>query len=113
MIKTDSEAVIRALKEIFSVFGIPEIVRRDRGPQFNSFMFRKFANDFSFRLSYSDPFYPQGNGCAERAVQVANRMYKQNDPISALMAYRTVTSTFIWSQVKTIHIVVAYVADIH
>jgi transposase InsO family protein len=89
MTRIDSESVISVLKRIFVIFGIPEIVQSDRGLQFNSLMFRSFAIDYDFSLTYSDPFYPQGNGCAERAVQVAKRLYKQPDPLVALMAYRT------------------------
>lgn len=89
MKKIDSESVISALKRIFACFGIPEIVKSDRGLQFNSLMFRNFASEYDFKLLFSDPFYPQGNGCAERAVQVAKRLYRQPNPLVALMSYRT------------------------
>ena len=65
------------------------MVKSDRGLQFNSLMFKNFATEYDFRLTFSDPFYPQGNGCAERAVQVAKRLYRQPDPYIALMSYRT------------------------
>lgn len=89
MARIDSESVIYALKKIFSIFGIPDIVKSDRGLQFNSASFKNFAHEYDFVLNFSDPFYPQGNGCAERAVQVAKRLYKQPDPLVALMSYRS------------------------
>ena len=36
-------SVIYALKNLFAVFGIPKIIKSDRGLQFNSHMFRKFS----------------------------------------------------------------------
>ena len=79
--KINSESVVNALKISFAIFGIPEIIKCDRGVQFNSFLFRKFASEYDFRLIFSDPYYPQGNGCAERAVQTAKRLYRQADPL--------------------------------
>ena len=87
--RIDSDSVITGLKRIFSIFGIPEIVKSDEGLQFNSTLFRKFAAEYDFEHIISDPFYPQGNGCAERVVQVAKRLLRQADPWAALMAYRS------------------------
>ena len=84
-----SECVIRALKRLFTTFGIPEIIRSDGGLQFDSLMFKNFANDYNFVHLISDPYFPQGNGCAERAVQAAKRLLRQSDPVAALMAYRS------------------------
>ena len=87
--KINSESVVNALKISFAIFGIPEIIKCDRGLQFNSLLIKKFACEYDFRLIFSDPCYPQGNGCAERAVQTAKRLYRQAGPLAALMAYRT------------------------
>jgi hypothetical protein len=87
--RIDSTSVINALKNIFVNFGIPEIIKSDGGLQFNSLMFKNFSIDYDFVHIISDPYYPQGNACAERAVQTAKRLLKQADPLLALMAYRT------------------------
>lgn len=86
--RTDSETTIFKLNEIFACFGIPECLISDGGPQFSSKLFMMFSKDYDFVHKISDPHYPQGNGCAERAVKVAKRLFRSPDPTLALMAYR-------------------------
>ena len=66
-----SREVIRALKSIFARHGIPEMVRSDNGPQYDSAEFIKFAKDWSFHHVTSSPRFPQSNGAVERAIQTA------------------------------------------
>ena len=87
--RIDSETVINHLKEIFAIHCIPDVIRNDRGLQFTSIVFKNFATKNNISLTYSDPYFSQGNGCAERAVRVARMLFKQADPLAALMAYRT------------------------
>ncbi|XP_064622558.1 uncharacterized protein LOC135484804 [Lineus longissimus] len=85
-----SEAVITHLKNMFARHGIPERLRSDNGPQYDSQDFRCFANKFEFEHVTSSPLYPQGNGEAERAVQtVKNLIKKSKDFTLALLAYRS------------------------
>ena len=86
---TTSAEVIRQLKSYFSRFGIPEEIRSDGGPQFASAEFSKFCEDLDIRHTCSDPYCPQGNGAAERAVQVSKRILAQEDPVLALLAYHS------------------------
>ena len=86
---TETSDVINHLKSQFSRWGIPEHIRSDGGPQFTSHQFKKFCEDFEIDHSFSDPHYPQGNGVAERAVQTAKRILKQEDPYLALLTYRS------------------------
>ena len=88
LLSVDSESVINNLAEIFACFGIPEVLRTDGGPQFKSKLFYKFTEDFNIIHQMTDPYFPQANGCAERAVQVAKRLFKTPDPLRALMEYR-------------------------
>ena len=86
---TTSAQVINHMKSLFARWGIPEEVRSDGGPQFVSAEFANFARQYGFVHTLSDPYCPQGNGAAERAVQTAKRIMAQSDPYLALMAYRT------------------------
>lgn len=86
---TTTTQVIQKLKTVFARFGIPEEVVSDNGPQFSSAEFKEFARQFDFRHFTSSPHHPQGNGHAERAVQTAKKILKQEDPVMALMSYRS------------------------
>ena len=84
-----SKRVIRRLKAIMSIHGIPEVVVSDNGPQFASEEFSQFARAYGFTLVTSSPRYPQSNGMAERAVQTVKRLWKKaKDPYLALLLYR-------------------------
>ena len=67
---------IRALKSLFARHGIPEVVRSDNGPQYDSAEFAKFAKYWEFKHVTSSPFYAQSNGEGERAVQTALLAYR-------------------------------------
>lgn len=83
-------AIIEKLKEIFSRYGIPEVVRTDNGPQFSS-VFKKFSLEYNFVHITSSPYFAQSNGLVERTVQTAKHLLKKNksDIYLALLAYRT------------------------
>ena len=87
---TTSTAVVNILKSIFSRHGIPEILRSDNGPQFDSQEMSDFASLYEFQLKTSSPHYPQSNGQAERAIKTVKRLLKKSDdPHMALLIYRS------------------------
>ena len=74
---------------MFARHGIPETVRSDNGPQYDSAVFAKFSKDWNFDHVTSSPNYAQSNGEVERAVQtVKNLLTKAEDPAKALLEYR-------------------------
>ena len=85
--------VVKKLKLMFSRFGIPETVRPDNGPCFKAEEYKRFAREWHFNLILSDPYYPRGNGLAERSVQTVKKiltksMRSHGDPYLALLELR-------------------------
>ena len=82
-----------SLRSVFTRHEIPEIVRSDNGPQYDTAEFAKFAKDWEFKHVTSSLFRAQSNGEAERALQTAkNLLKKEEDPAKALLAYRSTPS---------------------
>ena len=85
-------AVQNALKLIFSQHGVPERLIGDNQP-LNSKEMHEFAERWNFTIITSSPNYPQSNGAAEKAVQVASNLIKKcqadkSDLNEALLAHR-------------------------
>ena len=70
-----SDAVILALKTIFSEAGVPTILISDNGRQYCSEEFKEFSLQWSFVHKTASPYYPKGNAHAERAVSVVKEVY--------------------------------------
>lgn len=81
-------SVIKQMKEIFSVHGIPEVVQSDNGPQYSSMEYKDFAKTWGFEITTSSPHFPQANGAVERSVQTCKKILSQVDPILAMLNYR-------------------------
>ena len=73
---------------MFARWGICDKIIIDNGPQFSSDEFRKFAEDYGFEHVTSSPSFPQSNGEAERAVQIAKNILRQDDIFIGLMTYK-------------------------
>ncbi|XP_037782060.1 uncharacterized protein K02A2.6-like [Penaeus monodon] len=93
-IHVTSTAVIKALKNLFSEYGVPERVYSDNGRQYSSEEFVKFASNWEFEHITSSPHYPQSNGFIEKTVQTVkntiNKAKRSNqDPDMALLTICT------------------------
>ena len=81
------------MRQLFSEQGIPEVVRSDNGPHFNSQTFQEFARDLSFKHITSSPHYPRSNGFIESQVKsVKSALLKskmtKSDPDMSILCLR-------------------------
>ena len=82
--------IISAVKAIFARNGIPERVRSDNGPPYDSQEYSHFVREWGFQIATSSPRHAQLNGEAETAFQtVKNILKKEKDKEIALLAYRS------------------------
>ena len=86
-----TEAVTKALNNIFRKFGLPERIISDNGPCFKSEKFRCFCDQLDVGHVTSSPYHHQSNGRAERAIATVEQILKKNtsdtDITKALIAY--------------------------
>ena len=90
---SSSKTVINILKENFSRYGIPVILKSDNGPAYSSSEFRDFANSNGFEHITSSPRYSQSMGFIEKYVQICKNLLKKSkksnsDPYLAILEYR-------------------------
>ena len=70
---TSAKAVIPHLDSIFARQGIPEVIRTDNGPPFNSESFQMFATQLGFTHRKITPEWPRANGEAERLMKTLEK----------------------------------------
>lgn len=70
---TNIRETILALKQIFSVFGLPAELVSDNGPPFNSFEFTAFCQANGIQFIRIPPQHPQSNGLGEKNVQTIKK----------------------------------------
>ena len=90
---SSSKTVVNILKENFSRYGIPVILKSDNSPAYLSSEFRDFANSYGFEHITSSPRYSQSMGFIEKYVQICKNLVKKSkksnsDPYSAILEYR-------------------------
>ena len=61
---TDADGFIAAMEKLFSIHGIPNVVRTDNGPPFNGKAFKRFSRNFGFHTQLTS-LWPDANGQAE------------------------------------------------
>ncbi|XP_058826785.1 uncharacterized protein K02A2.6-like [Topomyia yanbarensis] len=65
MTRTESKDTIDRLREIFSRYGVPSLIKADNGPQFSSEEFKNFCKEYGIQLVSTIPYWPQMNGQVE------------------------------------------------
>ena len=71
-----SRAIIPVFDKVFSEFGIPEQLKTDNGPPFNSADFAKFMKHLGVKLHRVTPLWPQANGEVERFMQSLGKLVR-------------------------------------
>ena len=86
-----TEAVTKALNNIFREFGLPERIISDSGPCFKSEKARRFCDQLDIGHVTSSPYHHQSNGQAERAIatveQIRKKTANDTDITKALITY--------------------------
>ena len=92
---TDTKAttVIAKLKDHFALYGIPDQVVTDNGPQFKSQEFANFAAAYEFEHTPTSPYNSKGNGKVESTVKTAKRLLHKatdagTDPYLSILDHR-------------------------
>ena len=62
----------------FRQFGVPEVIKTDGGPPFNSEQWRNFFARWGIKHRLSSAMYPESNSRAEIGVKAAKRMIRDN-----------------------------------
>lgn len=69
---TSKETIIK-LQQLFSRFGVPDVLVSDNCTQFTSPIFPDFCNRFGVKHVRPPPYHAQPNGQAERYVDIFRR----------------------------------------
>ncbi|KAK3560615.1 hypothetical protein QTP86_012141 [Hemibagrus guttatus] len=82
---TAKETADLIITHVFRVFGIPQDIVSDRGPQFSSRFWRAFCQSLGASVSLSSGFHPESNGQTERLnqdLETTLRSMAANNPSS-------------------------------
>lgn len=74
---TECNQVLLKLVEMFSRFGLPDVLVSDGGPPFNSHKFKQFLERQGIIVLKSPPYHPSSNGQAERLVKTVKEVLKK------------------------------------
>ncbi len=72
-----SQAVTSEIKFLCSLFGKPDTIVSDNGPQYTGQPFKQFCVDWGINHVTSSPRYPRSNGLAERMVGTVKPIIKK------------------------------------
>ena len=71
---TKSETVAKAVSATFSLFGPPQIILSDNGPQYTGEPFQSMCEKWVINRITASPRYPRSNGLAERTVRTVKTL---------------------------------------
>ena len=70
--------LIKAYRELFATFGVPEHLSSDGDPAYTSHAFKAFMKTWGIKHRLSSAYHPQSNGRAEVAVKGMKRLLRDN-----------------------------------
>ena len=73
---TNAEGVISAMEKLFSIHGIPDTIRTDNGPPFNSSSYKQFSKQYGFQTQKVTPLWPEANGQAESFMKCLGKVIR-------------------------------------
>jgi transposase InsO family protein len=93
MTSTTTQRTLDELRLIFAVYGLPEKVVSDNGPQFTATEFVEFINTNGIKHTLVPPYHPKSNVAAERSVRVvkealAKQVIQGTQGVSMKHSYR-------------------------
>ncbi|XP_028835757.1 uncharacterized protein LOC114790140 isoform X1 [Denticeps clupeoides] len=71
-----TEAVVKALTQFFSLFGLPKVVQTDQGSNFLSRLFKQVLSHLGITHAVSSAYHPQSQGALERFHQTLKTMLR-------------------------------------
>ena len=91
---TEAPTVINYTKAIFSFYGIAREAASDNGPQFTSYEYKKFCQEWDFKHITSSLRYPKSNGFIEQNIRTIKKALQkslrtEDNPQMTLLMLRT------------------------
>ena len=98
---TTVNKMIEILRHVFAMYGLPEQLVSDNGPQFTSEEFAIFMKLNGVKHTRSAPYHPSTNGLAERFIQSMKQGLKASLSSGLSLSHRL--SNFLLTYRSTIH----------
>ena len=76
---TTSQAIAEEMEKVIAMFGRPDQIISDNGPQYQGQPFKVLMDKYGIEHITSSPRYPQSNGFIERQVQTVKKTIKKCD----------------------------------
>ena len=88
-----SKAVTNITTKVFSMFGFPNTIISDNGPQFTGREYQEMVKQHNIAHMTSSPHHPKSHGFVERMVRTVKAMFtKTSNHENALLMYRSTTT---------------------
>ena len=73
-----ARTLVRNLREIFALVGVPQVLKSDGGPQFTARHTKEFLRRWGVTHRITSPHYPAANGHAEASVKAVKRLIQKS-----------------------------------